>query len=136
MAFSFGQEGLLKEIRIEIDKDFQVKGFLCLVSKGIVKLTGNLRYLNDEKTEQIIREKQKFPIIIHFKLKKITEENEEVRDYLKIFELQQDISGLEIAKRGNKVTIIVYGEPNGKWRASIENLKTVEILEEKNVKRV
>lgn len=131
MAFGFGGRRAIKELRMEINENFKLDGFMDLLSRGKVNLIGTLKYLNDEKTEQIIG-KQKFPIIIHFKLK-ITAEENEVRDYLKIFELQQDIIGIEIGFRSHKMTLSGCGEPNGNWRASIDDLSNIEILESKNV---
>lgn len=132
MAFRLGSSRVIKEIRIEVKENFQLSGFVDLVSRGYVKLTGTLKYLNDEKTEQITK-KQKFPLIIHFKMKKTTEENNPYIENLKIFESTQDLFAIEINYTSAKMTLIGYGEPNGKWRASTEELDNVEILEARNV---
>ena len=47
MAVGFGSQRAIKELRIEVNEDFQIKGFIDLVSRGRVGLTGKLKYLND-----------------------------------------------------------------------------------------
>lgn len=147
MAISFGSARIIKEMKIEINNTFEVGGFIDLVSKGKVTLAGKLEQFNDKTFEECKRVNQKFPIIIQFKQKELAKENENLwkdslssegsetpEEYLKYFEGNiQKIKSIQLLFKLGSLRIIVFSEPYGKWRASVENLKTIEVLEEKNV---
>jgi len=78
---SLGQRRVLKEAKVTIESDGKVSGFLDLVSKGKILIEGKIEYLNDTPLEEK-RKEQKFPIIIHFKIKNPLKENQNAREGL------------------------------------------------------
>src|SRR3989344_5859322 len=139
MAINFGEEKILKEAKFEINKDLQVKGYLDLISKGKINITGRLRDFNDRTINELKKERQQFPIV--FKLKEtLTDADnvwkdsftankpETVQDYLKYFEgTKQEIYSLQLFFDMGALSIVAYSKPYGGWRASVLDHKNLEI---------
>ncbi|HLD58927.1 MAG TPA: hypothetical protein VI977_04810 [archaeon] len=145
MTIGLGQSRVLKEARFEITKNGEVTGFLDLVSKPErIFLDGKIEYFNDETLEEI-KNKQKFPIIIHFRIKKpLTEdqiiptgnanETRTAKEYLTYFNGNQKI-GKRISLGASKIFLNTEtsSKPFGDlWRFGAE-LSEMAILEAKNV---
>lgn len=144
MTIGLGQRRVLKEARVEIKENGEITGFLDLVSKTKrIFLEGKIDYFNDDLLEER-KKKQKFPIIIHFKIhnplkdgeniKGISKEPIPVEEYLEQFDGDQKIGKrMSIWTTNSFLHTETSSQPfNDLWHFGAA-LHEMEILEAKNV---
>lgn len=160
MTISLGERKVLKEFKIEVDKDGNVSGFMDLVSRDKIRLTGRILYFNDVELYEYApppigerfsksltdkRTKKSFnilPLKIHFKQQKVLNEADllitgdiTAKEYTRRFKGDEQTLNerLSICARLNWLSIETASEPYGDfWRAGVD-LNDVEILEAKNI---
>ncbi|MFH1391960.1 MAG: hypothetical protein ABIH20_06625 [Candidatus Diapherotrites archaeon] len=163
MTISLGKHKVLKEFKIEIDKDGNVSGFMNLISRYKIKLTGKIQYFNDielyeyapppsgerfSKSLTNVRTKKSFkiiPIKLHFIQNKVLNENEYIdfgttqkitaKEYVKRFKGDtQKITGrIAINKDLDVLRIETASTPYGDDWRAGAYLVDIEVLEAKNV---
>lgn len=143
MAMTLGENKVLKEIRVEINDRFQIRGHMNLVDERRIILCGTLKHLNDKRLENF----SQFPIIIQYKLKNPLNKNDNVWknsysanepetaiEYLKYFSGDsQKLHSLQLYYRLGSIEINAESKTQGSWRAGHIDPKEYEILEAKNV---
>ncbi|MBW3018778.1 hypothetical protein KY329_01160 [Candidatus Woesearchaeota archaeon] len=127
--------GLVKEVKIKVDKDLNVSGFIDVPFRGKLNFTGKLDH----------SEFQAFPVIFHAKYKSYVKSPDDIvapypdrsaEQYLGRFSGDQEVTMLEmgvIENAGKRLYVEVYSKPyEDEWSFGTL-LSEMEILEAKNV---
>ncbi len=163
MTISLGQHKVLKEFKIEIDKDGLVSGFIDLVWKGKIILNGKITHFNDVELYEYVPPKvgerfsTKFtnkrtqkslrllPLKLHFKCKKVYNENDYIdfgtrqkitaKEYTSRFKSDKEeiTDRISIVKDLDSLKVVTASKPYNDDWRASVHLDNIEILEAKNV---